>query len=142
MSQAKSGDKVKVHYTGTLDDGSTFDTSSGRDPLEFTIGEGQVIRGFEDAVIGMNAGESTTTKILAEDAYGPHREEMVIVVDRARLPQDLNPHVGEQLEIRRPDGQFFAVMITGVSEADITLDANHPLAGKNLTFNIELVEIA
>lgn len=142
MSQAKSGDKVKVHYTGTLDDGSTFDTSSGRDPLEFTIGEGQVIRGFEDAVIGLNAGESTTTKISAEDAYGPHREEMVIVVDRARLPQDLNPHVGEQLEIRRPDGQFFAVMITGVSEADITLDANHPLAGKNLTFKIELVEIA
>lgn len=141
MQQVKTGDTVKVNYTGTLDDGSVFDTSTGRDPLEFKIGEGQVISGFEQAVIGMITGESRTTKILAEDAYGPHRKEMVIVVERGKLPQDLNPEVGVQLEVRRPDGHFFPVLVTDVSDGDITLDANHPLAGKDLTFNIELVEI-
>ena len=141
MPEAKTGDTVKINYTGTFEDGSVFDTSSGRDPLEFKIGEGQVIGGFEQAVIGMNIGESKTTKIAVEDAYGPHREEMVIVVDREKLPPDLNPELGQQLEIRRSDGNFFPVMVTEVTEMNITLDANHPLAGKNLIFEIELVEI-
>jgi len=142
MTQAKDGDKVKVHYTGKLDDGSVFDTSDGRDPLEFTLGEGQIIPGFEAGVRGMQPGDSKTVTVPADQAYGPHREEGVLVVNRAEMPPDLDPELGEQLEVRSQEGQATVVRVTDVSEQTVTLDANHPLAGKDLTFDIELVEIA
>ncbi|MCW3129649.1 MAG: peptidylprolyl isomerase [Methanophagales archaeon] len=141
MAQAKPGDTVKVHYTGKLEDGTVFDTSADRDPLQFTIGEGQIIPGFEQAVVGMNPGESKTIKVLTNDAYGPHREDMVLVVDRNQLPVDLIPEVGQQLQSRQPDGQIIVVTVIAVSESTVTVDANHPLAGKDLTFDIQLVEI-
>jgi FKBP-type peptidyl-prolyl cis-trans isomerase 2 len=124
-----------------LDDGSVFDTSIGRAPLEFTIGDGQLIGGFEDAVVGMNLGESRTAKVVAEEAYGPHRQEMVIVVERAQVPKDLDLPVGQQLQLRQEGGTPFLVTVTQVTETNVTLDANHPLAGKDLTFDIQLVEI-
>jgi len=141
MVQAKPGDTVKVHYTGKLEDGTVFDTSADRAPLQFTIGEGQIIPGFEQAVVGMNPGESKTIKVLTNDAYGPHREDMVLVVDRNQLPVDLIPEVGQQLQSRQPDGQIIVVTVIAVSESTVTVDANHPLAGKDLTFDIQLVEI-
>ena len=141
MAQAGTGDTVRVHYTGTLEDGSVFDTSSGREPLEFTVGSGQVIPGFEGAVDGMSPGESETVVIPAEQAYGPHREEMMLEVDRAQVPPELDPKVGERLEIKQQDGRSVPVTVTAVTEGQIILDGNHPLAGKALTFEIDLVEI-
>ena len=141
MAQAGTGDTVRVHYTGKLDDGTVFDTSSGREPLEFTIGSGQVIPGFDSAVDGMSPGDSETIRIPAEQAYGPHREEMMLEVDRAQVPAELNPQVGERLEIKQQDGRSVPVTVTSVTEALITLDGNHPLAGQALTFEIELVEV-
>jgi peptidylprolyl isomerase len=141
MGQAKAGDMVKVHYTGRLDDGTVFDTSADHEPLEFKVGEGQVIPGFESAVMGMSTGESKTTRIPAGDAYGPHRAEMVITVERSMFPNDMEPQVDQQVQIRQSNGQSFVATITDVTDEDVTLDANHPLAGKDLTFDIELVEI-
>ena len=141
MARAKKGDRVKVHYTGTLDDGSVFDSSKERDPLRFTIGEGQVIPGFEDAVIGMNPDETKTVKVAAENAYGPHLEEMVVALERDQFPEDLQPEVGQQLKVRRADDRNLIVRVTDVTETHVTLDANHPLAGEDLIFEIELVEI-
>jgi peptidylprolyl isomerase len=141
MAQAKPGDTVKVHYTGKLNDGTVFDTSSERDPLEFTVGEGQVIPGFEQAVVGMNIGDSKTTRIPADEAYGPHRPEMVLQVARDQFPPNIDPEVDQQLQIRQPDGQTFVVTVTDINEEGVTLDANHPLAGEDLTFDIQLVEI-
>lgn len=138
---AREGDKVKVHYTGTLKDGTVFDSSRGRDPLEFTIGAGRLIPDFEQTVIGMSLGESRTITILAENAYGEYRDELVLVVDRDRFPPDLRPDVGQQLELRRPDGRVQTVTVAETSELSVTLDANHPLAGRDLTFDIELVEV-
>ncbi len=142
MAQAKNGDTVKVHYTGKLDDGTVFDTSADREPLQFTIGEGQIIPDFEQAIVGMNPGESKTVQIPSDRAYGPHREEMVMVVDRNEFPKDLEPRVDQRLQVRQSDGQTFAVTVTAVSESKVTLDGNHPLAGKDLTFDIQLTEIA
>ncbi len=141
MTQAKTGDTVKVHYEGTFADGAVFDSSDGRDPLEFTIGAGNVIQGFENAVVGMSPGESVTTKIESEQAYGPHRKEMVIEVERDKMPKDLDLEVGGQLQLKAQNGQMLPVLITDVSPGKVTLDANHPLAGKDLTFKIDLVEI-
>jgi peptidylprolyl isomerase len=141
MTQAQVGDMVKVHYTGRLTDGTTFDTSVERDPLEFTLGEGELIAGFEQAVLGMAAGESKTTTIPADQAYGPHHAERVIDVERHHLPSDLQPEIGQQLQMTRPDGTTLSVMITTVTETQVTLDANHPLAGQDLIFDITLVEI-
>jgi peptidylprolyl isomerase len=141
MSQAKQGDTVRVHYTGTLDDGTMFDTSANREPLEFTIGKGQVIPGFDLAVIDMVPGETRVSLIQAEDAYGPHSEELVTEVDRARFPADLELELGQQLQVGLADGQQAVVMIVDITDDSVTLDANHPLAGQNLTFEIELVEI-
>ena len=138
MSQVKNGDTVKVHYTGTLADGTVFDSSLEREPLEFTLGEGQLIPGFEKTVLGMSAGESRTVTIPAEEAYGPYREEMVLEVPRTQLPADMQPQVGMQLQIGEEQGEGMVVQITQVSDSNITLDANHPLAGKDLTFNIQL----
>jgi peptidylprolyl isomerase len=141
MAQAKDGDTVKVHYTGKLQDGTVFDTSEEREPLEFTIGNGQVIPGFETAVAGMEPNETKTASIPADKAYGPRREEMMLEVERTHFPDDLKPEVGQQLQMRRPDGQVFVVAVSDVSEESVTLDANHPLAGEDLTFEITLVEI-
>ncbi len=141
MSQAKNGDTVKVHYTGKLENGTVFDTSENREPLEFTVGEGQVIPGFENAVVGMQPGESKTAQIPAKEAYGEHHEEMVIQGPRDQFPPDVEPEVGQQLQVRQQHGQSFVVNVTDVSDDTVTLDANHPLAGQNLTFDISLVDI-
>jgi peptidylprolyl isomerase len=141
MAKVKNGDLVKVHYTGKLEDGTVFDTSDENKPLEFTIGEGKVIAGFEAAVIGMEPGESKTVQIIAEQAYGPHQEKMVIVVDRKNVPENIDPKIDQVLQIRNNDGTTFNVRVTDVSEKSLTLDANHPLAGKDLTFDILLAEI-
>jgi FKBP-type peptidyl-prolyl cis-trans isomerase 2 len=142
MTQAKQGDMVKVHYTGKLDDGTVFDSSIDRDPLEFVLGEGQLIAGFEQAVLGMTPGESKTEKIPADEAYGPHREEMVVEVERQQLPDNIPLDVGQQLQIQQAPNQIIPVVITAISESKVTLDANPPLAGKDLIFEIELVGIA
>lgn len=141
MTQAKRGDTVRVHFTGRLDDGTVFGSSTNRDPLEFTIGEDQILRGFEKAVVGMKPGESKTTMVRADEAYGPYYKELVIVVDRGKFPLHLEPEVGQEFELRQSDGQFVEVTVTDVSDSSVTLDANHPLAGEDLTFEIQLVEI-
>ena len=141
MAQAKPGDIVKIHYTGRLEDGTVFDSSANREPLEFTLDGGQVIPGFEQAVVGMTPGESKTEKIPMDQAYGPHRPEMVLEVSRQQMPPELQPEVGQQLQVQQPDGQTIPVFVTEVTESTVTLDANHPLAGEDLTFDIELVEI-
>lgn len=142
MEKAKEGDTVKVHYTGKLEDGTVFDSSDKGDPLQFTIGEGRIIPGFEQAVVGMSPGEAKTTTVPSEDAYGPRREEMVIEVPRDQLPPDLQPHVGQRLRSRQRDGRTVVLTVADVSEANVKLDANHPLAGRDLTFDIQLMEIA
>lgn len=142
MAQAQNGDTVKIHYTGTLDDGTVFDTSNGRDPLEFTLGEGQVIPGFEEAVLGMEVKEEKTFTIDCKQAYGPYNQEMVINVQRNQFPPDITPEVGQQLQLKQPQGQVVLVTVTNLTEDTVTMDANHPLAGKDLTFNVQLVEIA
>lgn len=141
MAQAKQGDTVKVHYTGTLDDGTMFDTSANREPLQFIIGGGQVIPGFDIAVTGMETGQIRTTVIEPNDAYGNHSQELVTEVARDRFPADMELEVGQQLQVGLADGQQAIVMIVDLSEEAVTLDANHPLAGQQLTFEIELVEI-
>ena len=142
MTQAKSGDTVSIHYTGTLDDGTEFDSSSGRDPLQFTIGSGQVIPGFDKAVEGMAVGDSKSVNIPAEDAYGPRRDNMVQDVPRTALPEDLDPVEGMALQAKGQDGNVVNLTVTSVKDDSITVDANHPLAGKALNFDIELVDIA
>ncbi len=141
MAQAKTGDKVRVHYSGFLEDGTVFDSSLDRDPLEFTLGEGMVIKGFEDAVLGMSVGETKTISIPSDEAYGPYREDLVAVVERSMVPPDIDPKVGLVLQLRTPDGSITDVVVTEVNDDTITLDANHPLAGKDLIFEIKLVEI-
>lgn len=142
MSQAKSGDTVKIHYTGTLDDGSQFDSSEGRDPLEFELGAGQVIRGFDKAVEGMSEGEEKSVTIEADDAYGQRHDQMVQEVPKSALPDDLEPEVGMPLQARNQDGQSLSLTVTEVGDDTITVDGNHPLAGRDLKFEIQLVEIA
>lgn len=139
--KAKSGDTVKVHYTGRLEDGTVFDTSHGREPLEFTVGEGRVIEGFEKAVMGMDLNESKTVDIPADEAYGEYRDELLLEVDRGQFPKHVEPRVGLDLQIQEPGGVVFPVTVTRVTEATVTLDANHPLAGKALSFEIELVGV-
>ena len=140
-SIAHVGDTVQVHYTGTLEDGTVFDTSVGREPLEFTLGAGQMIPGFEQGVLGMKLGESKTVTIPPEQAYGPYYEDQVWIVDRAELPPGLEPEVGQQLQAGDAQGQSIIVTVTDVSETTITVDANHRLAGKTLIFEIQLVSI-
>ncbi len=141
MTQAKQDDTVRIHYTGKLADGTVFDTSLNRHPLQFTIGKGQVIAGFEQAVIGMNTGESRTATIPVDQAYGPRREDRIVTVERGTLPPDLNPEVGQRLEMTQMDDQTLLVTVTAVSDTTLTLDANHPLAGKDLTFDLQLIGI-
>jgi peptidylprolyl isomerase len=141
MAQAKQGDTVQLHYMGKLQDGTVFDTSRERHPLQFTIGNGQVIAGFEQAVIGMKIGELKTARIPMDQAYGPHREDLVVTMDRSKLPPGLIPQVGQRLELTQVDDQTSLVTVIGTTESTLTLDANHPLAGKELIFDIELVGI-
>ncbi len=141
MTQARSGDTVRIHYTGTLDDGTEFDSSSGGDPLEFALGGGQVIPGFDSAVDGMAVGESKTVTIPADQAYGDRHEQLVQEVPKTALPEEIDPAVGMQLQSRSPEGHVMNLVVTEVAEQTITVDGNHPLAGEALTFAIELVEI-
>jgi len=140
MTKAKKGDTVKVHYTGTLDDGTVFDSSADREPLKFELGAGQLIAGFDAAVDGMSAGESCKVSIKSDEAYGPHRKEMVMEVPRTQLPSEMDPETGMRLQAGNGDEQF-VVTVTGVGKENVTLDANHPLAGQDLNFEITLVEI-
>ncbi len=141
MAQAQNGDTVTVHYTGKLEDGTVFDSSVNRDPLQFALGEGLLIPGFEQAVLGMSLGESKTAEVSADQAYGPHREEMVVEIDRQEFPPHFQPEVGQQLQIPQSEGRVTRLIVTDVSEQKVTLDANHPLAGRDLTFDINLLEI-
>jgi peptidylprolyl isomerase len=141
MAGAKDGDKVKVHYTGKLEDGTVFDTSRERNPLEFSIGKGQLIPGFEEAVIGMETGASQTVVIPPEKAYGSRREEMIMCVGRDQFPDDSGLEVGVQVQSTQADGQVMIARVTAIDEDEVTLDANHPLADKELTFEIEIVSI-
>ncbi len=141
MSQAKNGDTVKINYKGSLDDGTVFDSSEGREPLSFTLGGGQVIPGFEEAVEGMAVGENKSVNIPAEKAYGPRNEEMVIEAPRDQVPPEINPEVGLKLQMAGPNEEVVVVEVTEVTDTHIKLDANPPLAGKDLNFDIELVAI-
>ena len=143
MAQAKNGDKIKVHYTGKFEDGTVFDTSEERGPLEFTIGSGAVIPGFEQSIVGMEVGENKTITIPPEEAYGPRREELIWERKKNEFPEGITPAVGKQVGVRlnQPDAPLINALITDVSEDTVTLDANHPLAGKTLVFDIELVGI-
>jgi peptidylprolyl isomerase len=142
MTQAKAGDTVAIHYTGTLADGSQFDSSEGRDPLRFTLGSGQIIAGLDAAITGMSQGEKKSVTIAAAEAYGDHRPEAVQAVPRAQIPAEIPLEVGGGLQVQTPEGQTIPVTVTSVTDEEVTLDANHPLAGKDLTFAVELVEIA
>lgn len=142
MTEVKSGDTVSIHYTGTLDDGSTFDSSAGRDPLQFTVGSGQVIPGFDTAVTGMTVGEKKTVTIPSDQAYGPAHPEAIQAIPRENIPDEIPLEIGLQLQAQSPQGQPIPVTVTEITETEVTLDANHRLAGKDLTFALELVQIA
>ena len=141
MKQAQAGDTVRIHYNGTLNDGTRFDSSEGSDPLEFALGSGTVIAGFEKAVEGMAVGENKSVKIPPEEGYGPRHDQLVQEVPKTALPEDIAPAVGMQLQGKSGDGQVMNLTVTDVGDEEITVDANHPLAGRELTFDIELVEI-
>ncbi|MCK5742005.1 MAG: peptidylprolyl isomerase [Chlorobi bacterium] len=141
MAKAKKDDTVKVHYTGKLTDGNTFDTSEGRDPLSFTIGGNQVIPGFENGIIDMEIGEKKTINIPIAEAYGEYRKELLLKVDLKQLPDGVEPKVGDTLEMTNENGDIIPVRVADITETDIVLDANHPLSGQELVFDLELVSI-
>ncbi len=141
MTEVKTGDKVKVHYMGTLEDGTQFDSSVGSDPLEFTIGTGQLIPGFENGVLGMTVGEKRTVTLPPAEAYGEKNEELILNIDKRRLPEGVEPKVGLLLQTQQADGNPINMTITEIAAESVKVDANPPLAGKTLTFEMELVEI-
>ncbi len=141
MSAVKNGDTVKVHYHGTLDDGTVFDSSHERDPLSFTIGQGEIIPGLENAVQGMNQGDTKSVSIPPEEAYGSRQEENMLQVNQTDIPEEINPEEGMVLQVKTQDGQSRNVTVAEVTEEAVTLDGNHPLAGENLNFEINLVEV-
>jgi len=141
MQQVKKGDKIKVHYHGRLTDGSTFDSSLEREPLEFEVGSGMVIPGFDKGVTGMAVGEKKTITIPVDEAYGPAQKEMFMEFPRDQFPADMKPEIGMQLNMSDGNGQQFPVMIADIKDEVVILDANHPLAGEDLIFDLELVEI-
>ena len=138
MAKAENGSTIQVHYTGTLEDGTQFDSSEGREPLEFVVGRGDVIKGFDEAVLGLSEGDSTTVCIPPEEAYGEHNENLLLTVDKNDLPQE--PEIGMVLASTE-DGQSMYFTIVSIDDTEVTLDGNHPLAGKSLTFDLSLVEI-
>lgn len=137
----KTGDTVKVDYTGKLTDGTVFDSSLGKTPLEFTVGAGQMIKGFDSAVVGMKVGQSKTVVLPPDEAYGAHREDLVLIVNKSQMAPGVNPTVGQQLTVTRADGSTGRVVVVAITDTTVTVDANHPLAGKTLTFDIKLVSI-
>ena len=139
---AKNGDTVRVHYTGTLDDGTVFDSSDDREPLEATLGEEMLIPGFENALLGMEPGEKKTVTIAPENAYGEHMEELILTLPRQDVPSHMKPEPGMMVQLAMAHGEEFEALITDVTDETVTLDANHPLAGETLTFALELVSIA
>ncbi len=141
MSQAQAGDTVRINYTGAFEDGTKFDSSEGRDPLEFQLGSGQIIPGLENAITGMEVGETKQVTVTPAEGYGHRDEARVQDVPRAQLPEHIPTDPGTQLSMQTPDGQTIPVMVTKADEQTVTLDANHPLAGHDLTFDLELVEI-
>lgn len=141
MQQVKNGDTVRVHYHGRLTDGTTFDTSEGRDPLEFEVGKGMVIKGFDDALVDMAIGEKKTVNIPVDHAYGQRNNDMMMEYPKAEFPDDMTPEVGQELQMSDNSGNVFPVKIAEVNENTVLLDANHPLAGKDLIFDIEVVSI-
>lgn len=142
MIIVKREDKIKVHYTGKFKDGKVFDSSLQREPLEFTVGAGQMIPGFDNAVVGMALNSKKTIEIPCAEAYGEKREELINQIPKTQLPEGLNPEVGQRLVSKMPDGQEIPLTVTRVDEETITIDANHPLAGEDLTFEIEIVAVA
>jgi len=141
MLIAQNGHKVLIHYTGRLSDGEVFDSSEGQDPLSFTLGAGNVIPGFDAGILGMKVGDKKLLQIPAEDAYGPHREELVIQVPREAFPAHVQPEIGMPLQMGLQDGSTMDVMVVGMADEYVTLDANHPLAGEELHFDIQLVDL-
>lgn len=141
MAQVKNGDKVKVHYHGKLSNGETFDSSEGREPLEFEVGSGMVIKGFDEGVTGMNVGDKKTLNIPFDEAYGPRQPDMIVEFPKEKFPEDMELELGMQLMMNNGAGQQFPVVVTQIKEEIVVLDANHPLAGQDLVFDIELVEI-
>lgn len=141
MAKVKNGDTVKIHYTGKLENEEVFDSSVDREPLEFTLGEGKIIPGFEEAVIGMSPGESKTVKIPPQKAYGQRRQDLIADIDRSQVPDTVKLEVGKGVHLRQPNGGVIEAKVTDMSETKVTLDANHPLAGKEITFDIQLIEI-
>ena len=141
MAEAKSGDTVRIHYTGTLNDGSMFDSSQGREPLEFTVGAGQIIPGLDREIAGMNVGDSRDVRVPAQEAYGAHDPQKVQVVPRSAMPKEVEVAPGMQLQARTPSGETVPLIVTKVETEEVTVDANHPLAGQDLNFAVELVEI-
>lgn len=141
MSLVKDGDTVKIHYTGKLEDGTVFDSSDGRDPLELKVGAGHVIPGFEKGVVGMEVGGTKTITIPVDEAYGERRDDLTVNVKKTEFPENITPEIGQQLQLKQPDGNMVNVMVTDVREELVTLDANHPLAGKTLVFDVEVVEV-
>ena len=141
MAQASSGDTVRITYTGKLTDGTVFDSSEGRDPLEFVIGENTIIPTLEEACVGMEIGEKATVDVTADNAYGPHHPDAMQTVERSMIPQEVDLTVGAQLQATAPDGQTLVLTVAAVEGEQVTLDGNHPLAGQDLSFDIEMVEI-
>jgi FKBP-type peptidyl-prolyl cis-trans isomerase 2 len=141
MPAAKTGDTVRVHYRGSLADGSVFDSSEGGEPLEFTLGRGQVIKGFDKAVLGMKDGDIRSVNIPPNEAYGPHHTDLMVTVPRAELPAGIDPEVGQQFEVQQDDGEPLVVRVAAMTDTTLTLDGNHPLAGETLTFRIEFVKV-
>ena len=141
MSQVKANNTVKVHYTGKLSDGQVFDTSEGKEPIEFVLGQGQLIPGFEQGLIDMKVNEKKTITIAKEEAYGEVNDQLIQEIDRANLPQDMEPKVGMGLVSKSPEGQEMNLMIVEVKDKSVVIDGNHPLAGRDLVFDLEVVEI-
>ncbi len=141
MGQTKIGDTVKIHFEGSLEDGSIFGSTVDEEPFEFTIGQKSMLPGFENAIIGMHKGDTKTITLPPEEAYGPHKNELVHVMDRSGFPQEINLEIGKRLRVRTQDGKYAVVTINGFTEGNIVIDGNDPLAGKTLTFKIELVDI-
>jgi len=141
MTQAKNGDKVKIHFTGYLEDGTVFGSTTDEEPFEFIIGEKNMLPGFENAVVGMQKGDTKTITLPPEEAYGLHKKELVSVMERSGFPQEVHLEVGKRLRVRKQDGKYTVVTIKDFTENNIVLDENDPLAGKTLTFKIELIDI-